>query len=158
MADILDCFVPSGLIGPLFESRNVYFPDPSLAPWIHDVVAEVVGFPHSRHDDDCDAMTQALLALLRRHSSVGLFQLGIVEYPGELPQAVQGRLAGVYESVAGGNPMTPEDEDKLLFDPFLHDLLTKDDNERFGGTGCSIGSAAQNDGANMMLGPRRRVS
>jgi predicted phage terminase large subunit-like protein len=50
-------------VAALFESGNVYVPDPTLAPWIGDVVEEWVSFPHAAHDDDCDAMSQALIRL-----------------------------------------------------------------------------------------------
>ena len=53
-------------VAPLFDSGNVYLPDPSVRPWAKDVLAELLGFPNAPHDDDVDAMTQALVAL---HSS-----------------------------------------------------------------------------------------
>jgi predicted phage terminase large subunit-like protein len=42
----------------LFEAGNVYFPDPSIAPWIHDNVEEMCGFPNAEHDDTVDCATQ----------------------------------------------------------------------------------------------------
>ena len=45
---------------PYVEAGNVYLPDPSIAPWIHDFVEECANFPNALHDDDVDAMTQAL--------------------------------------------------------------------------------------------------
>lgn len=50
-------------ISALFEAGNVYFPDPSIAPWIHDTVEEVVNFPNHGHDDMVDAIVQALIEL-----------------------------------------------------------------------------------------------
>jgi len=50
-------------VAALFESGNVYVPDPTRAPWLGEVVEEWVSFPHGSHDDDCDAMSQALLRL-----------------------------------------------------------------------------------------------
>ena len=67
----------------LYEAGDVYFPDPSLKvsswditdiyfsdpmikkedPSILDVIDEICGFPAESHDDDVDAMTQALLEL-----------------------------------------------------------------------------------------------
>lgn len=44
----------------LFEAHNVFLPDPSIAPWVSDVVEETCGFPSALHDDDVDAMTQYL--------------------------------------------------------------------------------------------------
>lgn len=47
-------------VSPSFEAGNVYFPSPKLAPWVHDLVEEIVTFPAAKHDDQCDSMTQAL--------------------------------------------------------------------------------------------------
>lgn len=51
-------------VTPLFESGNVYFPHPLYAPWISDVIEEMLAFPNGEHDDDVDAMTQALVKLM----------------------------------------------------------------------------------------------
>lgn len=48
-------------VSPQFEAGNVYFPDPSIAPWVHDLVEELVTFPNGANDDQVDATTQALL-------------------------------------------------------------------------------------------------
>lgn len=53
------------------EAGNVYLPDPSIAPWIHDFIEESCAFPTGANDDQVDAMTQALLRL--RNSSVKLW-------------------------------------------------------------------------------------
>jgi hypothetical protein len=63
----------------------------------------------------------------------GLFQLGIVEYAGEMPQCSR--------HVIQGNAMTPEAEDQPPLDPYIRELLddpsfidlSKTDEERFGG-------------------------
>lgn len=47
-------------IMPFVEAGNVYLPDPSIAPWVHDFVEECANFPNAVHDDDVDAMTQAI--------------------------------------------------------------------------------------------------
>ena len=44
----------------LFEAGNVYFPSPEVAPWVRQLVAELTAFPAGAHDDQVDAMTQAL--------------------------------------------------------------------------------------------------
>jgi predicted phage terminase large subunit-like protein len=41
-----------------FEAGNVYFPE--SAPWLADLEAELFAFPGSRHDDQCDSISQAL--------------------------------------------------------------------------------------------------
>lgn len=53
-------------VTPLLESGNVWFPPDELAPWIGDMLAELTAFPDGAHDDQVDAMTQALRDLRRR--------------------------------------------------------------------------------------------
>jgi predicted RNA-binding Zn-ribbon protein involved in translation (DUF1610 family) len=55
------------------EAHNVYLPE--TAPWIHDFIEECAGFPTSAHDDQVDAMTQALTRF-RRYS----MKFGLIEY------------------------------------------------------------------------------
>lgn len=43
---------------PVFQSGRVFFP--KSAPWLSDLVAELLAFPGSRHDDQVDSITQAL--------------------------------------------------------------------------------------------------
>ncbi len=45
---------------PFVEAGNVWLPDPSIAPWVHDFVEEAANFPNALHDDNVDAMTQGL--------------------------------------------------------------------------------------------------
>ncbi len=47
-------------VSPLVESRNVWLPSSELAPWADDVIEECAGFPTATHDDDVDALSQAL--------------------------------------------------------------------------------------------------
>ena len=41
------------------EAENVFIPDPSIAPWVHDFIEELSSFPSGAHDDQVDALTQA---------------------------------------------------------------------------------------------------
>lgn len=45
---------------PLFKSGNIYFPDPSIAPWVNDFINELKVFPNGKNDDQVDSMTQAI--------------------------------------------------------------------------------------------------
>lgn len=45
------------------EAGNVYLPDPSIAPWVHDFIEECAAFPNGANDDQVDAMSQALMRL-----------------------------------------------------------------------------------------------
>lgn len=58
-------------VSPDFEAGNVYFPDPSIAPWINDTIEELVSFPSGKYDDEVDATSQALIRL-RGNSSVDI--------------------------------------------------------------------------------------
>jgi len=42
-----------------FEAGQVFFPE--RAPWLADLEAELFAFPGSRHDDQCDSISQALM-------------------------------------------------------------------------------------------------
>lgn len=50
----------------LWSNKCVIIPDPNNRPWTHDFVQEVLEFPCSLHDDQVDAMTQALTWLRER--------------------------------------------------------------------------------------------
>jgi len=45
---------------PLFMAGNIWLPHPDEAPWVLDFVRQLTTFPYGRHDDDVDAMSQAL--------------------------------------------------------------------------------------------------
>jgi predicted phage terminase large subunit-like protein len=47
-------------VSPSIESGNVFLPDSSIAPWIHDFIEEYAAFPNGANDDQVDAGTQAL--------------------------------------------------------------------------------------------------
>ena len=48
------------------ESGNVYLPDPKLHPWSQELIDEAAAFPNGAHDDQVDALSQALLRLQNR--------------------------------------------------------------------------------------------
>jgi len=57
-------------VAPYVEAGNVWLPDPSLAPWIDDYVAEHSAFPNASNDDQVDTTSQALNRLLAgQHSA-----------------------------------------------------------------------------------------
>ena len=47
-------------VSPLFQAGNVWLPKRENAPWISEYVEELVNFPRTKHDDQCDATSQAL--------------------------------------------------------------------------------------------------
>ena len=46
------------------QAGNVWLPAVELAPWVAGLTKEAANFPRSTHDDQVDAMTQALNRLL----------------------------------------------------------------------------------------------
>ncbi|MGY4689333.1 phage terminase large subunit [Salibacterium sp. K-3] len=52
------------------EAGNVFIPDPSLAKWVNDFVEEASAFPNASHDDQVDAMTQALNRIAGKKSNL----------------------------------------------------------------------------------------
>jgi predicted phage terminase large subunit-like protein len=58
-------------VSPLIEARNVWLPAPELAPWVGGFVEECAGFPNAAHDDQVDAMSQALNRLVLQPLLVG---------------------------------------------------------------------------------------
>lgn len=56
-------------VSPLFEAGNVFFPPIESNPWCSSAISETISFPNGKHDDQVDAMTQALSNLKRKDSS-----------------------------------------------------------------------------------------
>jgi predicted phage terminase large subunit-like protein len=52
---------------PRFENGSVHFP--AGAPWLEDLLAELLAFPHARHDDQVDSISQALGWIDKRKQS-----------------------------------------------------------------------------------------
>ena len=71
-------------VQPQIESGNVYLPEG--APWLDDFVAEFAAFPRGRHDDQVDALSQALLDLGQR-------ELTSAEYIMRMEPATLGHFA-----------------------------------------------------------------
>ena len=50
-------------VQPFLEAGNVWLPDPDQAEWVRGLVDEAAAFPTGQHDDQVDAVTQALIHL-----------------------------------------------------------------------------------------------
>lgn len=48
-------------VAPMIDGHNVWLPDPKKAPWVESLLGECEAFPNGLHDDQVDAMTQALV-------------------------------------------------------------------------------------------------
>ena len=58
-------------VASIVEAGNVWLPHPSIAPWVDDFVEECTAFPTGPHDDEVDAMSQALIRMgVRRRAAV----------------------------------------------------------------------------------------
>jgi len=57
-------YARASAISPLVQAGNVHLPDPLIAPWVAGLVQEARDFPAGAHDDQCDALTQAIHRLL----------------------------------------------------------------------------------------------
>ena len=62
-------------VSPLIEAGNIYLPHPLYAPWVNDFIEECVAFPNGAHDDQVDAMTQALLRWHMAPAQVVIYQM-----------------------------------------------------------------------------------
>ena len=59
-----------------FESGSVHMPQ--TAPWLDDLITELLAFPGGRHDDQVDSITQALTWLTQMRRSLGTAVIPIV--------------------------------------------------------------------------------
>ena len=60
-----------------WEAGNVWLPDPSLYPWVKDLVSELTSFPAGANDDQVDAMTQALRHLYPLFNKLNITQAAL---------------------------------------------------------------------------------
>ncbi|HLY19978.1 MAG TPA: phage terminase large subunit, partial [Bryobacteraceae bacterium] len=68
-------------VSPQVESGNVYLPHPAICSWVEAFIEELMTFPNSRHDDQVDAMTQALNRLRTMRGSLSAPESEIVVPP-----------------------------------------------------------------------------
>lgn len=59
-------YARAAAISPLVQSKNVHLPDPVAleVAWVGDLIEECRAFPNAAHDDQVDALTQAVHRLL----------------------------------------------------------------------------------------------
>jgi predicted phage terminase large subunit-like protein len=58
-------------VTPYFEAGNVFFPDPSIAPWVHDLIEDLLSFPSGKFKDTVDALVQGILYLMDKPATSG---------------------------------------------------------------------------------------
>ena len=74
-------------VAPQTESGNVYLPHPAIAPWVEAFIEEAAIFPNGRHDDQVDAMTQALIRLRDSGNSFSVAESQLIVNPFPIPEA-----------------------------------------------------------------------
>lgn len=62
-------------VSPAIESGNVWLPHPDECPWVQDFVNECAEFPNGKHDDEVDAMSQALNRFMYFNATVPKLRL-----------------------------------------------------------------------------------
>jgi predicted phage terminase large subunit-like protein len=70
-------------VTPYVESGNVYLPNPDLFPWVREFVEQCANFPRAKHDDEVDAMTQALRRLYDTQANSALPEFRVSPRVGE---------------------------------------------------------------------------
>jgi len=70
------------------EAGNVYLPNPDLFPWVWEFLAELAAGQAAKHDDDTDAMAQALKRLYDANARAGVPEFRIAPRLGEPTSAV----------------------------------------------------------------------
>jgi len=58
-------------ITPYFEAGNIWFPDPKEAPWVNDLIRDLLIFPKGTFKDTVDALVQGILYLMDKPSVTG---------------------------------------------------------------------------------------
>lgn len=58
----------NAIIGAI-EAGNVWLPRPDKHPWVNEFIEQCAQFPNGKHDDDVDAMSQALNRLIHHTKS-----------------------------------------------------------------------------------------
>jgi predicted phage terminase large subunit-like protein len=66
-------------ISPYIESGNVYLP--RNAEWVHDFVEECASFPKGKHDDQVDAMSQALNRFIYYYADLPAAPKNVIPLP-----------------------------------------------------------------------------
>jgi predicted phage terminase large subunit-like protein len=90
-------FARVSAISGYVEAGNVYLPNPDLYPWVWDLLQEFSDGRSAKHDDDTDAMTQALKRLFDNMANAGAPEFRVQPRLGE-PQTA------CHISNAKGNP------------------------------------------------------
>jgi predicted phage terminase large subunit-like protein len=64
-------------VQPLCEAGNVFLPNKERHPWVNDFIEECTFFPNGKHDDQVDAMSQALTRLKLKNKEISFTLSGM---------------------------------------------------------------------------------
>jgi predicted phage terminase large subunit-like protein len=70
-------------VAPYVEAGNVFLPNPDQHPWVNELIEQAANFPNAAHDDDVDAMSQALRRLADSISQSALPEFRVLPRSGE---------------------------------------------------------------------------
>jgi hypothetical protein len=82
-------------VAPLIESGNVWLPESAV--WVQDFVEECAAFPNGVHDDQVDAMSQALAKVGPRMRAV--LETGLTEEQRQVRRSLVSNKAPHYDFV-----------------------------------------------------------
>lgn len=60
-----------------WEAGNVWLPHPDICPWVKELLTELTAFPAAAHDDQVDALTQALRRLFPLLGRLAISQVAL---------------------------------------------------------------------------------
>lgn len=99
-------YARASAISPFVEAGDVHIPDPARAPWVADFVTQCANFPNDVHDDQVDAMSQAL--------DIGLLKGAGDTFMDELMNERGGAgTVDVEPAAKAWDPQQPQDPDPL---------------------------------------------
>ncbi len=58
-------------VTPYFEAGNIFLPEPEAAPWVDDLIRDLLMFPKGVYKDDIDALVQGILYLMDKPTVTG---------------------------------------------------------------------------------------
>jgi hypothetical protein len=108
---------------PEFQAHDWYFK--RNAAWTGVLVEQLLAFPRGRHDDLCDAISQAAIWLAENQVYTGpaLFDVIRREYtlPWHKPQPKLGITPEIGQKVINGEPLSDAEMNSVIFAPFEDD-------------------------------------
>jgi hypothetical protein len=127
-------------VSPFVEAGNVHLPSPSIAPWVGDFIEELRAFPAAAHDDQVDAMTQALQRIFLAGASTTSYLHLLAPGCDACGTPTLARDGYVCRNCANDDPFSPPRDVTCAELPLrrLVDDTTPDDNPGTGGFAAAL--------------------